>query len=83
MNKYLLAGTAAAVLIGGSAAIAQVAHPAHGAHGAHMAQVKSRADVQTGVAKMFARVDANKDGFVTQDEMKAAHKGKRGHGHGK
>jgi len=31
---------------------------------------------------MFDRADANKDGFVTADEMKAAHPGRGGHGKG-
>ena len=62
----------------------------HRGHGEHFKRVDtdndgkvSKAEALAAAGSMFDRADANKDGFVTQDEMKAAHKGKRGHGHGK
>jgi len=39
----------------------------------------SKAEALAAAAAAFDRADANKDGFVTSDEMKAAHKAHRGH----
>jgi Ca2+-binding EF-hand superfamily protein len=38
----------------------------------------SRAEALSAAEAAFARADANGDGFVTQEEMRAAHKGHRG-----
>ena len=71
-------GDAAAMLTAG-AAIAQAAQPAGAApaapaprHGHRMMmQTENRSDVQAHVAKMFARFDTNRDGFVTKAEVSA------------
>jgi hypothetical protein len=62
----------------------------HRGHGGHFKRVDtdndgkvSRTEALAAAATMFDRADANKDGFITSEEMQGAHKGKRGHGHGK
>ena len=62
----------------------------HRGHGEHFKRVDTDNDGKVSTAEalaaagaMFDRADANRDGFVTQDEMKAARMGKRGHGQGK
>lgn len=72
MNKLLLAGAAAAVLAGG-AALAQTASttPAQPTKHPRVMKNETRADVQAGVAKMFAKLDTNHDGFVDKDEIAA------------
>ena len=72
MNKFLLAGGAAAALAAG-AAFAQTAPaaPAQPAKHARVMKSETRADVQAGVGKMFARLDTNHDGFVDKDEIAA------------
>ena len=73
--KKLLMGCAALALA--VPALAQVASaPAPKAQNA--AKIHTRADVQAKVAKHFARVDANRDGFVTQAEADAAVEAFRG-----
>ena len=74
MNKTFLGGAAAIALATGSALFAQAAPPAKPAPRAHkmMQQAELRTDVKANVAKMFARVDANHDGFITDAEMQAA-----------
>ena len=69
MNKTFLGGAAAIALATGSALFAQAAPPAHATP--HRQQTELRTDVQGHVAKMFARVDANRDGFITDAEMQA------------
>jgi len=73
MNKTFLGGAAAIALATGSALFAQAAPPAKPAPSAHkmMQQAELRTDVKANVAKMFARVDANHDGFITDAEMQA------------
>src|SRR5260221_10470566 len=74
MNKFLMGGAAAAALIVGSVAFAQPA-PQPGQPGARqgkMMKTEARADVQAHVQRMFARLDANHDGFITKDEVDAA-----------
>jgi Ca2+-binding EF-hand superfamily protein len=65
MTKFLI-GAAALALV--SPAVAQVApvasHPGQRVH--------TRAEVQTTTAQMFARLDTNRDGFVTKAEADAA-----------
>ena len=68
MKKLLMGGAALALAV---PALAQVASaPAPKAQNA--AKVHARADVQSRVARHFARVDANRDGFVTKAEADAA-----------
>ena len=72
MNNILLGATAAVATISGSALLAQAAPPAQPAPRAHrMMQTELRTDVQGHVAKMFARLDANHDGFIDKSEMDA------------
>ena len=79
MKKFLLGGVAAAAMLTAGAAIAQANQPAGAApaapaprHGHRMMmQTENRSDVQAHVAKMFARFDTNRDGFVTKAEVSA------------
>lgn len=69
MNSKLMIGAAAvAAAVGLAPAIAQVA-PAPKAHG--------RAEVQAKVAGHFARLDSNRDGFVTKAEIASARQERR------
>jgi hypothetical protein len=59
----------------------------HGRHGGHFKRVDtdndgkvSKAEALAAAEAMFARADANADGFVTREEMRAAHQAHRGHG---
>lgn len=77
MMKSLLRSAAAAAILAGGAAIGQTApapavNVAPAPHG-HMRNMKTetRADVNGRVAKMFARLDTNKDGSITQAEVDA------------
>jgi len=56
--------------------------PAAGLQRGHMSRPVTRADVQARVQRMFARVDTNRDGFVTRDEIEAA-RALRGNGNGR
>jgi Ca2+-binding EF-hand superfamily protein len=78
MMNSLLRGAAAAAVLAGGAAIAQTtqapattAAPAPHGHMRHRMKTETRADVNARVAKMFARLDTNKDGFITQAEIDA------------
>lgn len=74
MKELLMGGAALALAV---PALAQVASaPAPKAQNA--AKVHARADVQAKVARHFARVDANRDGFVTKAEADAAVQAFRG-----
>lgn len=65
MQKLILLGsTAFAVVLGGGAAVADNIH-------GKMQRTEVRSEVPADVTRMFARLDANKDGFVTQQEMDA------------
>ena len=63
MKKILFIGTAAAVLAAASAS----AQPGRGDD-----RVIDRAQVESRVGTMFARVDADRDGFVTEAEAESA-----------
>jgi Ca2+-binding EF-hand superfamily protein len=76
MKKILLGGAAAAAIVAGGAAFAQTAQPAKPAHApgarhAHMMQPTTRAEVQSHLATMFAKLDTNHDGSITKDELNA------------
>lgn len=71
MTKYLIAGLMAAVAV---PALAQVAPPMPSMMMGHD-KVMTRAEVQSHVGQMFARLDANRDGVVTKAEADAAHQG--------
>ena len=74
MKKLVLGCVAAAAIAGGGAAIAQTAPvaPVLPSPPAHVAKTQTRADVQAHVARMFARLDVNKDGVITKAEADAA-----------
>ena len=69
MKKFLIGAATGAFILAVAPAIAQVT-PAPAAT-APAAKVHTRADVQAKVAEHFARLDANRDGFVTQAEAQA------------
>lgn len=68
MNKTLLIAGAAVLAIG----VPALAAHHEGAQGDHpMMQEMTRADAEAKVKEHFAMVDANKDGAITMDEVKA------------
>lgn len=73
MKKFLVLGAASAALVA-TPLLAQLNEtPQRGA-------ATTRAEVEANVRTMFAKVDANRDGYVTQDEaqaVRAAHKARR------
>jgi Ca2+-binding EF-hand superfamily protein len=74
MKKFLIGGVAAAAIFAGGAAVADTAQPAAAgvkARHAHALKETTRADMQAHVAAAFAKLDANRDGFVTLDEINA------------
>jgi Ca2+-binding EF-hand superfamily protein len=74
MKTFLLAAAALLTLATFAPAAAQTPAPATdaSAHHMHMMQPVTRAAFLQRVQKHFARVDANHDGFVTQDELEAS-----------
>ncbi len=82
MTRFLLGGAAAAALVALAPASAQIA-PTGYAQQAPMAQrgpamqVHTRAQLGAHVQTMFARLDTNRDGFITRAESQVA-KGHRG-----
>jgi Ca2+-binding EF-hand superfamily protein len=73
MNKFLLGGAVAAMVMAG-AALAQgqpAAKAGQPGPRGFMTQTENRTDVPGHVQKMFARLDANKDGFITKTEVEA------------
>lgn len=73
MNKMFFAGVALAAL----AAAPAIAQPAGEVRG-RFAQPQTRSAVQAQVQARFARADSNRDGFVTQDEIRARAEARRG-----
>lgn len=71
MKPFLIAGAAVAALAGITPIIAQTTQPPASSPRADSAKVHTRADVQSRVAARFAKLDANRDGFVTQAETDA------------
>jgi hypothetical protein len=72
MNKILSGAAAAAALLTGTALLAAAAPATKPAPRAHkMPQTELRTDVPGHVAKMFARLDTNKDGFIDKTELAA------------
>jgi hypothetical protein len=65
MNTLILAGAGLAIATS-SAALAQAQQPAR------TDRVHTRAEVAQQVGTMFARLDGNRDGFITQEEARAA-----------
>jgi Ca2+-binding EF-hand superfamily protein len=66
MKKIVLGGAALAAL----AASAAFAHP-HGGEGPRAGQPLTRADLEARIDARFARADADRDGYVTQAELRA------------
>lgn len=86
MMKFYLSGAAAAAILAGGSALAQpapapVPAPAPGTPQVQVMQMRmhhemkpmTRADVVAHVREMFAKLDTNKDGFITREEADAAH----------
>jgi hypothetical protein len=71
MNKIFFAGAALAALCAAPASAQQ------GQGGARFAQPQTRATVAAQVEARFARADSNRDGFVTQDEVRARSEARR------
>lgn len=75
MNKLIIGSIAAIAAGAGSIAIAQVAPAPMAAHAGHgMDRSQTRAEVAAKVRSHFERLDANKDGFLTQAEASAGGK---------
>jgi Ca2+-binding EF-hand superfamily protein len=72
MKTIFVAGAALAALM----AVPSLAQPDEGR--ARSAEPLTRAAVQARVQARFARADANRDGFVTQDEVRARAEARRG-----
>jgi Ca2+-binding EF-hand superfamily protein len=82
MKKFAFAAAALTAL----AAVPALAQQG-GEEGARVAQPQTRAEAATQAEARFARADANRDGFLTQDEMQARaeardgeHRGRGGFG---
>lgn len=78
--KFIILASAAAAALAIAPAAAQVAQPAPAPAPRQFApKVETRAEVSAHVAQMFAKLDANRDGYVTTAELdaqKAQHAGK-------
>lgn len=88
MTRILLGGIAVTALIAAGAALAQPAAapaPAPQVHVMHHGAAKTvtRDEVVTHVRDMFAKLDANRDGFVTREEAGSAHQRMAGERHEK
>lgn len=82
MKKLLIGGAVLALAV---PALAQVA-PIPATQTPHSIKIQTRTDVQAKVSKHFARMDTNRDGFVTKAEADAAvqaFRGKRAESRGK
>lgn len=80
MKKLLLGGAAAVAFLAGGAAFAGTAQAsrtvgqtpeAHQGHPRPVMQAATRSEVQSHVATIFAKLDANHDGFITKAELSA------------
>ena len=72
MKKFLIGGAAAVAILGGGAAFAQTAKPPKApAPRAHAAKTATRAELQSHLATMFAKLDTNHDGVIAKDELSA------------
>jgi Ca2+-binding EF-hand superfamily protein len=72
MKTFLLGSAAAALILGTGAALATTAKPQTNAAAVspkHGSDTGTRADLNGRVAKAFAMLDTNHDGFITKDEM--------------
>lgn len=72
MKRIIWLGAAAALVLPGSAAIGQTApRPAHSFSYHRASKPQTRAEAQARVAKTFARLDTNHDGYITEAEVQA------------
>ncbi|HEX5237926.1 MAG TPA: EF-hand domain-containing protein [Sphingomicrobium sp.] len=72
MKKFIPFGAAAAVLLAGSAGLAQsAARSGHSSSYHRSSKPQTRAQAQARVAKTFARLDTNHDGYITEAEVQA------------
>lgn len=70
MNKFVSVGAAAVVVLVGSAGLVQAApNPSPSYH--RPTRPETRAEAQARVAKTFARLDTNHDGYITEAEVQA------------
>jgi hypothetical protein len=80
MKAFLIAGAAVVALAGITPIIAQTAQPPVSSPPARVAKTHTRAEVQSRVATRFAKLDTDRDGFVTQaetDGLIAQHEARR------
>ena len=89
MNKLLMGSAVAVMVVAVAPAVAQVAPPPGVAQGTSVAppmvrrgqpnvmimmnKPMTRAEVSEHVARMFAHLDANHDGYLTREEIQATH----------
>ena len=91
MNKFIIGGVAAAAIVAGGAALAQSASaPAPVTQQVQVSKMHrmgmktiTRDEVVSHIRDMFAKLDRNKDGFVTREEAEAAHQRMMGEMHEK
>lgn len=78
MRKFLILASASA-LVGGAALAMQLTTPASaGQSPSPMMKVQTRAEVVARVRESFAKLDADRDGFVTKAEADSARESMRG-----
>jgi Ca2+-binding EF-hand superfamily protein len=88
MKKPLIVAACAAALLGVSGAALAQSGPPHPHAGRLMSHdgngdgAVTRAELDAARASEFARLDADRDGALTGEELRAAHQGHRGHGPG-
>ncbi|MFL6746225.1 MAG: calcium-binding protein [Sphingomicrobium sp.] len=69
--KSIILASAAVAAIAVAPALAQPAQPGAPVAQQRAAKVQTRADLQARIARLFARLDVNRDGFVTQAEAQS------------
>lgn len=79
MTKYLMIGASAVALMA-LPAIAQTAAPPSPEKAARWNAPQTRADLEKKIAERFAAIDANKDGAITEAEIKAHAEARRAEG---
>jgi Ca2+-binding EF-hand superfamily protein len=72
MKTFLIGGAAVLAIVAGGAAFAQTAKPAQTpAPRVQTPKTATRAEVQSHLATMFAKLDTNHDGAISKDELAA------------
>ena len=73
MNKLLIGGAVLALAVPALAQVAPAPAPApHAIHAPMRDKVQTRAEVQAKITEHFAKLDTNRDGFLTKAEADAA-----------